>query len=118
MFGIWSVFVGAIAALFAWEAVTRDGWYWVPSLGFLAIPVFGWMSIALEVSVASDGELIFRGLLWRRRWNVAYLRSIRPGNGCMVFRFASGSVMLASSGGPGRTEVEGYIRSLELHGQA
>jgi hypothetical protein len=118
VFGIWSVFVGGMAALFAWEAVTRGGWYWLPTLWILGIGVAGWLSIALEVSVAPGGELTFRGLLWRRRWNAADLQSIRPGNGCMVFRFASGSVMLASSGGRDWPKVESHLRSLNVHAGA
>lgn len=107
-FGIWSTFICFLAGGSIWDSVTNGGWTWLFGAWGFSIAGMGWLTIALEVSVASDGELTFRGLFWKRRWNVAHLRSIGPGNGVAVFKFVSGSVMLASSGGPDLQEIMRY----------
>jgi hypothetical protein len=62
------------------------------------ILVLGLYWMYLQVTLAGDGELIFQGLLRRRSWHVAELRTVRPGNGCIVFKFSQGGAMVAAGG--------------------
>ena len=61
-FGIWSVLICVMAGLPILDSAIHGGWNWLFGLWMLAIGTFAWLSIALEVSVAADGELDVPGL--------------------------------------------------------
>jgi hypothetical protein len=113
MFGAWCAFILALAAGVAWSAVTTGEPPWFFAIGFLGIPALGIWSMSIELTM-DDRDLVFRSLLRRRSWRVRHLRSIRPGNDCMVFKFREGGAMLATRGRD--TDWEALVtRILELN---
>lgn len=96
-FWAWCCLVLSLVVFAAWNATVNGEppWFfvaWTAGLLFL-----GLYSTSLEVVLAPDGTLLFRGLLRHRTWYVTDLRTVRPGTACIVFTFERGSAMVASS---------------------
>jgi len=99
-FAAWCLVLLSMTVGAAWSAVTTGAAPWFFAVWCAGILFLGVWSMFLELTVDGEGNLHFRSLVRRRTWAAADLRTIRPGSGCMVFKFSARSAMLA--GRPGR----------------
>lgn len=97
VFGVWVLAAAALSLFVCWGAVTGGELPLSVAAWTAGIPMLGVYWTFLELSVTPHGDLEFRGVLRRRRWHASQVRTIRPGTGCMVFRFDRGSAMLAAA---------------------
>jgi len=113
IFGAWGLGLAAVVGVDLRGSLSEGKPPWFAVAWMAGILVLALGSTSVQVTLATDGEIEFRGVLRRRRWDVVELRSVRPGAACRVFTFARGSALLPTTGGP---EWEAVLaRVLELN---
>jgi hypothetical protein len=99
IFGAWGVAFTLLVGLELRSNLSDGEPPWFAVAWMIGILVLALASTSVQLTVAADGEMQFRSVLGRRRWDVSELRSVRPGAACRVFRFAHGTALLPSTGG-------------------
>lgn len=113
IFGAWGIGLAAVVGVDLRGSLDDGSPPWFAIAWMVGILVLALGSTSVQLTLAADGEIELRGVVRRRRWNVAELCSVRPGAACRVFTFTRGSALLPTTGGPEWETV--LARILELN---